>query len=1083
MSLSNTSLFQALPFMLLSMILVIPLSGCGGGGSSGGAVATAGSNLGGDSTFYVEDVLFGRPRFDPGGALIEIINPASLLEKDPITGLELEGYPQPLFPEEELDQFYSFNLGETTSSTYKVKIIPRNAAVILDFTLPVDRDSLNLDENLKLTEKSPISLVSDVGAAVEVEVYWGGDLGLGQDKVVINPVTGKQIGYPASPLFFDQEGNPKAPESGFLQLTVVSGGLGPYKVKSTDGKILSARQDLFASPLKPLGFNPGNAELDFIDYGEVSFNGFLPDLSAPRIIREVRAAGTITEIVNPNIFKDDSQTFVTAANGGIGEWGGALLVLRPGKKTEERLKVVENSENTITIDQGSGEAGFSIPPEVGDDYELKRAEFFEPIPGTDLATAVDPVTHPKDPDDPEDEMNSDLFRFAFLEQLVLDEVTGKPVIDPETGGYMWETAEVSPGVPYDPGSLGVEPINPGWRISFRFSEPMALEAFRPFETFFVVNAAVDIEDPGFEHMLPGRSVASDNNRVISFEPVVEDQFNEEIGLHHLGFGGKAKTLRLVIRVVPPYDNVNDFYKSLGPDPAKWPEEVVEDMDKEGVLGVFDLGGQALGLPAAFLDKGSPHSVINKDSPGRGAFVPAVDLKYEFNTLELPELEYPETGVMVHRFMGLPETGVEQFPEQITGIVFNDHPDLLYGPSIADTSVGLNGFLSGRSVEFIQHVFDDYNHPPPSSPTYPDPIFKMPFGTGTPINCSYGCRFMHVYRRGDASPDVDTFGGTILDLIKLSWAPIGGWVTNTLIEKMSIGISYSNIIPNTNQDAGIPDDKNSGLKSGFKGNIANNPIEGLPNQIMVVGTENDGIPYVVDWRDLFGPKNQGQGANYNDYLPWPLFETAFPYDSSKSLLIEYRMNPNVNAGVALSNGFAFHAGIISSMLPRFRIYTRGDNPANPNSVVGLVHAVTDPFNTKWTQAQGPLANPGKYGDNSRYLMVFDYVKRLSLVESPFLGADVDQDHDIWFLNPVIVPPVDDLPEGTNLDLQFRSTPNPDSTASYSPWSYPGGVEAFFNKAPFNNHNFMRFKAIFEANVEAGVVPSIDTIAIPYRIEKQ
>ncbi|MBU0756126.1 MAG: hypothetical protein KJ645_13365, partial [Planctomycetes bacterium] len=1028
------------------LLLVIPLNGCGGGGSSKGGADTAGSNLGGDSSFYLEEVLFGRPIFKPNGELDRIISPSSLMETDPITGLILEGYPQPLFPGDTLDQLYTFNLGENTSSNYKVKVIPRNAAVVLDFTLAVDAKSLKLNGS-KLTKSSPIALLNEQGLPVDVDVFLGGEILvgdenqelLGDDKIVLNPVSGNSIGFPASTLFFDQSGNPKAPEYGYLKLSICSGGTGPNPVLSKIGqKVLSARTDLFGSPLKPLGFNPGNVRMDFIDYGEASFNGFLPDLSAPRIIREVTDEGGITEVIDSFTIKDSTKSFVTAANNGNGSWAGGLFILRPNDPNhEERMRVEANSEDTIYLEHTSSGITGAIPPSVGDDYRLVRAEFFEPISGFGQGTTIDPATHPKDPNDQEDLRNSDLFNFTIWEQRSLD-AEGEPIVDSDTGEWIWELAEVADGVPYDPGPAGLQPVNPNWRVSLRFSEPMSLDSFKPYETFFVTNATVDIEDPGFDYMLPGRATASDNNRKISFEPVVIDQYGES-SRRHLGFGGKSKTLRLVLRVIPPAEQIEDFYQSLGPDSSKWPEDVEENLTDLGVLGIFDLGGQPLAMPEAFLDKGNPYSVLNPDSPSRSAFVPAMDIKYEFNTMQLSETDNPETGVLVHRFMGLPTTDYDDFPTIITGIKFNDHDNMIYGPNIADTSVGLNGYLSGRSVEFIQHIFDDYNTPAPSSPTYPDPIFKMPFGTGTPVNGSFGARFMHVYRKGDISPDVDIFEGTILDMIVLSWAPIGGWVTNTLIEKMSIGISYSNRAPSTIQHNGIPNTPNSGLLQVFDNNIASNPVPGMPDRIMVVGSEHDGVPYLIDWRNLYAPKNQGESTNYNDYIPWPDFTTRFPYDSSGALLIEYRMEPNMNAGVALGNGFAFHAGIMSSMLPRFRIYTRGDTQS-----IGPVHGVT-----RWEDyenARGPLSKPGFYGDNSRYLAAFDYVKGQSFIESPFLGGLTDEYHDLYFLNPIIEPPLSEIPDGTGLEVEFRSTPNPDSTASYSPWKHPGEVEAIFNAPP-------------------------------------
>ena len=890
-------------FSVLSGIFA--MTGCGGGGGGGGP-ETAFSNGGGDSTFFLEEMFFGRPLIDPSGNVYQVINPASLIETDPITGIIIDGYPKALFTGEDLGQLGSFNLEETPNSSYKVKIIPRNAAIMLDFTLPVDPGCMNLDGNNRLTSKSPIRIFNDSGVPIELEaMVWG-------DKVILNPVVDDTIGFPASPLLFDSDGNPMGTPDGFLKTHVISAGTGNNVVLSVDGRQLSARADLLGAPSKPVGFNPGNTKLDFINYGDITFNGFLPDLTAPRIIREVCDSGTAGNGSDTFTIVDSSKSFVTAANNGYGEWAGGLITLRPGDPYEEKLKVLTNTADTLTV-----AGGFTVPPVAGqDEYELQRAEFFEPIPGlVDLTTAVDPVNYPKDPFDPEDFKNSDLFNFVFFDEY-------------DSGQEVWSS------VAYDPGPDGTNPVNPNWRIKLRFSEPMDVDSCRTYESFYVAEASVSIEDPGFGKMKTGQVVGLAGNKVIAFEPVLEDQYAgmgvPSVGDRLLGFGGKPKALRLVIRVVPPSKNIQDFYESLGPNQSEWPAGVIADLDKEGVLGIINLGGQPLGLPLQFLDKGSNHCVAYLDSTGHGAYPPAVDLKYEFNTQATSD---PEYGTIVHRFMGLPETGVGGNPV-ITGVIYNDHPGEIYGPHIADTSVGLNGFLSGHAVEFIEHVFDDYNHPPPSSKglidnTYPDPIFKIPFGVGTPITAGDGARFQHVYRRADCSPDVPALEGTTLDLIGLSWAPIGGWVTSTLVEEMCIvvGDCNSTIKPNTHQSAGIPDQTASGLKQTF---VTNYDDPNGENGV-VLGEYNplgpdQGVPYKVDWRDLYAPKNAGK--NFNNYLAWPAFDKpeeapGFGFQSRLHMLIEYRLDPNETSGLALTNGFSFHAGIISSMLPRFRVYTRGN----------------------------------------------------------------------------------------------------------------------------------------------------------------
>ena len=203
--------------------------------------------------------------------------------------------------------------------------------------------------------------------------------------------------------------------------------------------------------------------------------------------------------------------------------------------------------------------------------------------------------------------------------------------------------------------------------------------------------------------------------------------------------------------------------------------------------------------------------------------------------------------------------------------------------------------------------------------------------------------------------------------------------------------------------------------------------------------------------------------------------GFPFTSEYSMVIEYRLDYNQGSSMAQTNGFTFHAGIISSMLPRFRVYSRGiANDPDPNKQ--KVSACS--FPTKYPNAWGPLASPGSWGDNSRYFMIFHYVKRYSLVEAPYLTAE-DVNQDIAFLQPVIVPPLTDIPVGTALTVEFEANPNPSNPGSpTSPWTLQEDVEGL-NSGPYANYDFIRFHAIFEANVQAGVVPALDTLAIPYK----
>jgi len=1048
--------FQKAPGLFLSLICLSLLSGCGGGGSGSSSTDFSFSGGGGgDPTFYLKEVYFGRPLFDAGGNVFQVVNPRSIVEIDPITGIRLEGYPQVLYPGDNLGDLGSLNLEETPTSPYKAKIIPRDAALVLEFSQSVDPTCMNLDGGSFFTSSSPIRFETDGGSAVKAQgLVWG-------NQVIINPVYTGTLGMPPSPIIFDQKGAPKANEAGFLRLKVYSAGTSPNTVRSTKSNELAVRKDLLGSPVKPIGTNPGNRHLDFIAT-EISFNGFLPDLSAPRIIRDVNDTGSVGAGSSSTAIIDPSKNFVTAANNGFGEWKGALIILRPGTPFEEKAQVESNDAQTLYI-----KGGFVSSPAQGEGYKLVRAEFYEPIKDhTDLTTAVDPINRPKDPFDPEDLKNSDLFNFAFFDEY--DDVAG-----------VW-----NPVTTYTPGPEGYNPIHPKWRINFRFSEPMDADSFRPYESFFVCKASTSVEDPAFGDMKIGRVIGSDNNRILSFEPVLEEQ--KPVGTpivygdRLVGFGGQQKALRLVMRVVPPESMIKDFYDSLGPK-ANWPNGVFDNLDEEGVLGVINLGGQAIGLPQQFYNIGNKHCMLYTKSSGHGAFSPAIDLKYTFNTQSTSD---PESGVTVHRFMGLPTpSGKTVGSKKVTGVIYNDHENELYGPRLIDIGIGLNGFISGHSVEYYEHVFDDFNHPPASTKdlidaTYPDPIFKIPFGVGTPITASNGCRFQHVYRRTDCCPDVPAFSGTVLDLTSLAWSPIGGWVTSTVIENMSIVVSHCHKRPNTRQSAGIPVNMGSGLNKLFLNNYG--PSFSVHDQDQVVlGTESSGVPYVIDWKNLFKPQNAGEA--FNNYLAWPIFDApsenpGYPCtfnavgSNIENLLIEYRMDPN-SMGLAQNNGFSYHAGIMSSMLPRFRVYSRG----NPNK---LVFGASQP--KTYTSAWGPLNAPGSYGDNSRYFMIFDYVKRKSTIESPLLKGEVGVNQDVVFMTPVVEPPLFDIPAGSILVMDFRNSMDSTGTQT-SDWVPIENVEIDLNSGANAGYDYFQFRAYFEANEASATVPTIDTVVVPYIIK--
>ena len=572
----------------LFVFLIGILPSCGGGGGGGGGIEIDYSQ--GDPSFFLEEIYFGRPLHDGTGTLDRVVNPASVIEVDPITGLVLEGYPRTLYTGDDLEDLYVFGLTESPLNPYKPKLVPRNAALVLEFTFEPDPASLMLDGEGYLTVDSPIQVFTEAGTAMSLKC------GVIGKRVLLDPTGGEEIGFPASPRAYDEDGHARLDSEGYLRIAVGSEGLSNEVLLSADGRKLHAREDLLGTDAKPVGFNPGNGLVDFIHFGSMSFNGCLPDLTPPRIYREVDDQGTTGTGSDAWTVTVPGASYVTAANGGAGEWAGALLILRPGMSGEERVEVANNTGSTLYL-----KAPFVVPPDPGtDDFRVVRAEFFEPIDDlSDLTTAVDPEGRPKDPDDPQDALNGDLFNFLTFETY-------------DAGVGAWQAADPSSS------SGDMIEIDPMCRFSIRFSEPMDPESFRPYENFLVTSGALSIEDPGFDLMKPGRIITSYGGREVRFEPVIDDPYGIS-GDRIVGFGGTPKTLRFVIRVLPSEQAIEDFYEALGAQQNTWPSEVIPDLAIEGVLSIHDVGGRPLALPDDFLDLTSPYCVIDPESPGRGPF--------------------------------------------------------------------------------------------------------------------------------------------------------------------------------------------------------------------------------------------------------------------------------------------------------------------------------------------------------------------------------------------------------------------------------------------------------------------------------
>lgn len=1078
------------------------------------------------------EVYFGRGLAQPAGDSMEVKSPYSLVKTDPVTGLPIPGTFEPLFPGAAIGSWIPFSLDDLSAPP----IVPRNAVLVMRFNKPVSQDSLKLTSRNQATSDSPVEVTVN-GAETALQMFVVGN------DLILNPVTGGQVGFAASPLAVDGAGNPTASPLGYAALTIAGGTNG---LKAVDGNPFVPREDLLGSPDsggQPIPFNPGSALLDFVaqstSSANNSYSGFLPDETAPRIIREQKEVGTYQpNFANPSagdLQAPKQLTFIltkaldTTQNGGKGEYAGGAVRLRPAGPNREQHVIVSHS--VVPLTGGLFKNVFQLASSIevplkapfgndpGDAYEIVRAEYFEPDP----RNPIDPLTF--DPSDPDLEYNSVLLHFVEFRDRN--------------------------GALQDPTAL----LDPRSTMTVRFSEPMMLESFRPYESFLVTE---DLVPTSFGLDRVGRIVANSNGTVVTFHPDREIQFGPNAGTTEpVGFGPDAASLRFHIKSVPSSPILMSL---LGP--AGFASFV-----REGHRGVTDLGGQSLAFPLASLSVNDP----------------VIDYSVSFTTSADPGAQ--RTGAVVHRFQGQPGLGAT--PTGSTGALFADVPAAIcglqgnvYGQNASEINFFANGFLSGAPVAFFQKIHDDFNPPPTGQ------FGASQFGASTPIGGMAvlgGAKLQSVYRAVDASPDYAALAGTDLDLYQISYAPFGGAVTNTILPDVSIHAGHTAVVPDTKSAGGIPQFVTSGLSDDnpeyrFGGHFQ---ALGDPNTMYVRGSYNGvllstgapqlrqlcygeaasgttadfftGLPVAIDNKNLFSPP----GSPSRAYHPLPVggFNHPFTYNNgdldaqvfpsgsswgsafknkNQSLVIEYRVRVTDSLNPpATTNSFTFAVGVLSSALPRFRIFTigvgcsaccdaancantcvvnqsppltglpgSGGPPLDPDQIVQAVgpdvaapglaclclrapqnsascavpgFTETTPVSPNVQQVaygQVPSSVGNNFGDGLRYYMVFDYLKRESVIRSPLVRVQpLSVTAPVW-LEPIVTPPLSELPAGTSATLRLRAAT---AAESLTPFVSPDQIGALNGGA----RPFIQFEIQSTANVAAQLVPVFEEIVIPFR----
>jgi hypothetical protein len=552
------------------------------------------------------------------------------------------------------------------------------------------------------------------------------------------------------------------------------------------------------------------------------------------------------------------------------------------------------------------------------------------------------------------------------------------------------------------------PIPPKTTLRLQFSEQMEPSSFRPYETFYVTETSVPKSDPALRQQRIGRCVASTDLRTISFEPFLEDQF-EPGASEFIGFGGTPTTLKLVMRSIPEPKQLAALVDGASPQQ----KQQFVDLDTTGVLGLIDLGGRGLGLPAALLDTGNPnYFLLQATSPGRGAYPARGRLRGRIpdRAERRPRLRASSW----HRFMGQAFSSVFSYPtgtvhDQVTkGVEYHDWPpedtDLnglvdrryIYGPFLLDIGLKPARPAHGRAREHGRA---------------PHRRLQQPQARAVLVAAGRGLPAVDRLRRGRAAqlalrlplPARVPPGRCLAVRRRLRGrharpggpglgAGSGNTVTNETIEAMSILVGLSAVNnskgPNTNQESGIPAQNGAtGIQDQFDCNRleyrlncdlsgTNVPADLLPfvdSEPKMTEVVRAGTAYPISNARLFKPANalNQPAGQFNLYLDYPAFNAgvdptfgksdvlSFPYDSRFPMIVEYHLEPSVETFPSNTNFYRFSPALFSSVLPRFRVFSQGQHPlANcvPNILtLGCINGMP-PCGFKAGEG-GPLIEPG------------------------------------------------------------------------------------------------------------------------------
>ncbi|MSR61777.1 MAG: hypothetical protein EXS08_04955 [Planctomycetes bacterium] len=455
----------------------------------------------------------------------------------------------------------------------------------------------------------------------------------------------------------------------------------------------------------------------------------------------------------------------------------------------------------------------------------------------------------------------------------------------------------------------------------------------------------------------------------------------------------------------------------------------------------------------------------------------------------------------------------------------------------DTFSDLRGqfFFNGERGSIFPRPVSLTGYPADRTNLVPANMFALGTGVFTPLN-PLGAKLQTVWRYCDVGWNVRDETKYNLDVVGLSWSPIGGLVFSDFYEQFEIRLGHSRFLPDELPDAnGLPALPNSGLPAA-PATFANNYLGGTNPAVV----HNRALGYTVNPATLFNsttgtpmipfPLNRGlspdvtytwrdtsiltKGADgetgADSGIPLGI-ERGPPslglnIDNSArialggnvpsfglALLIELRCYP-ADRGLGL-NRFDVSIANTLSATPNFRVYSAGGINTSGNPVIVLPDSELVPaggFNPGSTPPGRRTALPA---DNVFYIGQLDTVVRVSRVHTAWLDAGLGIAPE-WKV-PVLEPSTAGQPSGTDVLLDFRSATGFTGGLVSDPFNASKfdvyGDAQLPNANPFtpttrsdwssdvgvgDGKRYLQVRLTFVNNIATGLSPELTGLALPF-----